>query len=310
MVDFTALGQKIGGNALEGMGGGLNAKSTPLNSFVSKVNSTLGTNIAQVNPTAMLKSAASGQISSLFGGTQNANSPTRTTGAAFAARDVKSDLMKRLDPVTNFEWMAIVVNKSPGTNDTLPWYYIDEITVPSPNLGSTQKFVAGKEKKYAEWFTLGTCTVKIYSDISGLAFNFCNNWIRSVYRDDNFYQAPIAYKKDIFVFILDPTRKVVIDIQLLGCWPTAWGDYQLTSGAAAALESSLTLSVDDFKMNYDSNKDAVIKSIDAVTASTGDTTNIGIPKIPASLSQFQGAVKSAQDTINSVQGRINSALKF
>lgn len=315
MVDFAGLSQKYSGQVLEGPGGMLSGKATPVNSFISKVNSTLGTNIAQVNPTAMLKAASSGQISSLFGGTQNANSPTRKTGAAFASRNANDDLMKRLDPVTNFEWIAVVINKNPGSKDELPWYYIDEITVPSPTFGVNQKFMNGKDNKYAEWFTLGSCTMKIYSDVSGVAFNFCNMWIRSVFRDDNFYQMPINYKKDIFVFILDPTRKVVIDIQLLGCWPTAWADYNLTSGSAAALESSLTLSVDDFKMNYDSSKDAVTQSISNVIASSGANDNNGYGALagsqtPQQLSQFQNAVKSAQDTIGSIQNKINSALKF
>ena len=323
MFDISSLADRYGGNAIENLvGGKLNGAATPLNSFISKVNSTLGTNFSQLNPAAMLKAAAAGNVASLFGGTQNKNSPVASTGAAFAKRNVANELDKRLDPITNFDWIAIVVNKNPGNNNELPWYYIDEITVPSPNFGSSPKFVEGKDKKYADMFSLNACTIKIYTDISGLAFNFCNDWVRSIYRDDNLYQMPIAYKKDIYVFILDTTRKVVVDIQLLGCWPTSWADYQLTSGSSSALESSLTLSVDDYKMKYDVNAAAVTASIERITAESafwgnlsaqggaGGSSTPGTPQVPSGLSAFQNAVKSAQDTVASVQNKFNSVLKF
>lgn len=310
MVDFANLAGKFASTSLDRSAGGLNAKATPLNSFISKVNSTLGTNIAQLNPSAMLKAAASGQLSSLFGGSLNQNSPVATMGKAFASKIVENELNKRMDPVTNFEWLAVVVNKNPGSKDELPWYYIDEISVPLPNFGSTQKYVEGKDKKYADMFTINTCTIKVYTDVSGLAFNFCNMWCKSIYRDDNLYQMPLAYKKDIYVFILDPTRKIVVNMQLLGCWPSAWADYQLTSGAAEALGTSLTLSVDDFKMNYDSSPAAVTASINSVVASTSNTASLGIPQIPTSLSAFQNAVQSAQSTIGALQSKVNSVLKF
>ena len=315
MFDVAGLANKVGGNAIDKYAGNLNSKATPINSFISKINSTLGTNFSQINPSAMLKAAASGQISSLFGGKENANSPVRTTGKAFASLKVANELDKRLDPITNFEWIAMVVNKNPSKNTELPWYYIDEITIPCPNFGTTQKFVLGKDKKYAEWFTINTCTMKLYTDVSGLAFNFCNDWALSIYRDDNFYQMPIAYKKDIYVFILDPTRQVVVDIQLLGCWPSAWADYQLTGGSAAALESSITLNVDDFKMNYDVSAAAVQAKIariadESLWNSVCGRGAAGIPSIVPGLSQLQNAVKNVQDTMNSVQNKVNSVLKF
>ena len=310
MVDFSNLAGKLSSASIDNIAGGLNGKASPLNSFVSKVNSTLGTNISQLNPSALLKSAANGQLSSLFGGTQNQNSPVANVGKGYASKNVSTELEQRMDPVTNFEWIAMVVNKSPGAKDELPWYYIDEISVPLPNFGSTQKYVEGKDKKYADMFTINTCTIKVYTDVSGLAFNFCNMWCKSIYRDDNLYQMPLAYKKDIYVFILDPTRKIVVNMQLLGCWPSAWADYQLTSGAAEALGTSLTLSVDDFKMNYDSSPAAVTASINSVVASTSNTASLGIPQIPTSLSAFQNAVQSAQSTIGALQSKVNSVLKF
>jgi hypothetical protein len=170
--------------------------------------------------------------------------------------------------------MAVIKNRGSQKRE-LPWYYVDDITVPLANFNSTQKYINGKEYKYADMFSVNTCSVKIYSDMTGLAFNYCDKWVKSVYRDDNLYQMPSEYKKDLWIFILDSTRKVVVSIQLLGVWPTAWADYQLVGNASAALETSLTLSVDDVKLNYSDDPDAIAASIRSVMGNLSSGNDVG-----------------------------------
>ena len=296
MVDFVPFLTRTGANAIDrGAGPGANKVATPINSFISKVNNVFGTNIHTVNPVALGKEVLNSAIADIFGRTPQGGRPSATQGRArltqavnvsnysggrqptpietagktLARQNVLNEMSKRFDPVTNFEWIAVIRNR--GTqNMILPWYYVDEITIPLANFASTQKYINGREVKYADMFSVNTCTAKIYSDVSGMAFNYSDHWCKSVYRDDNLYQMPSEYKKDVWIFILDITRQVVMNVQLIGVWPSAWADYQLVGNSAAHLETSLTLSVDDFKMNYsDDPEDIAAKITRSTTGSTG-----------------------------------------
>jgi hypothetical protein len=221
-------------------------------------------------------------------------SPTRIIGNTYAKQNVLDVMSSRGDPITTFEWIAVVVNKSVSLNTTLPWYYINNIQMPSPSLGSEEKYVDGRMKKFASLFSLDGCTIKIYSDTTGTAFNFANDWLRATYRDDNLYQLPSAYKKNIYVFILDVTRKIVVDIQLIGCKPSAWQGYSLNSEGSAALETSLSLDVDDFRVNYDSNPTSIIANVNsAISSVVGGVTSTVSSLASSALSSTMNGISQA-----------------
>lgn len=221
-------------------------------------------------------------------------SPTRLIGNTYANQNVLEVMSTRTDPVTNFDWIAVVVNKGLSLNTTIPWYYINDIQTPSLSLSAADKYRAGRLVKFAELFTVDSCNIKIYSDTTGQAFNFCNDWVRSAYRDDDLYQLPSAYKKDIIVYILDVKRQIVVDVKLVGCFPTSWAGYNLSSGAASALETSLTLSVDDVRVNYDSQPTSIIASVnkalggftDSISSAAKGAFDSTVGSIASSLGGF------------------------
>lgn len=311
MADFSGFLNKIGSESIDGkLGAPSNKLATPVNSFITKVNNVFGTNI---KTSAMLKSIMSNEVSERFGGGINKDSPVRTSGESYAKRDFYSELDKRYDPVTNFEWMAVIRDRS-GKSENMPWYYIDDITVPTPQFGSTLKYVRGKEHKYADMFSVNTCTIKLFSDVSGLAFNYANAWCRSIYRDDNLYQMPKMYKRDIWIFILDAPKNVVVDIQLIGCWPSSWAEYNLVSSSAGPLETNLTLNVDDFKMNYSDRPAAVSAYIEKVRAASPVNNNNEVGKSMGSQNLEQSLLQNigskVNEAANAVQNSVNSVLKF
>lgn len=223
-------------------------------------------------------------------------SPTRRIGDTYAKQDLYSAFYSRGDPITNFDWIAVVVNKSVSLNTTMPWYYINNIQMPSPSIGSEEKFIDGRMKKFASIFGVDQCTIRVYSDTTGTAFNFANDWFRCTYRDDNLYQLPSVYKKTIYVFILDVTRQIVVDFQLIGCKPSTWQGYQLGSEGSAALETSLSLDVDDFRVNYDSNPTSIIASVNAAIGNvTGGAVNAVSSAVSGVLSSTLGKIS---DTLN------------
>lgn len=245
---------------------------------------------------AVLGGQAKGPVNSLTAFINKANaivSPTRNIGNSYAAQNVLEVMKSRGDPITNFDWIAVVVNKGLSLNSTIPWYYINNIQAPGMNIAAVEKYRAGRQVKFADVFSVDACTIQLYSDTTGQAFNFCNDWIRSVYRDDDLYQLPSVYKKDIYIFILDITRAVVVDVKLIGCWPTQWAGYNLTSEGSAVLPTSLTLSVDDMRVNYDSQPTAIIESVNRA------------------LGGFTNEVSSlAKGVFDSAVGSVTSALNF
>jgi hypothetical protein len=210
-------------------------------------------------------------------------SVTRKLGSAYAKMNVLEAISQRKDPVNNFEWLAVVVPKKLNANATVPWYYIDGISVPSMSFSTNEKFVNGKTNKYAGTFSVDTCSMKIYSDVTGIGFDFCNDWFRSIYRDDGLYQPPSLYKRNVYIYILDPARGIVVDFKLVDVWPTAMATYELDSGAAHALETQLTLSVDDLKMNYDSDPQSILNSVNRALGGVYDSA---LSTVSAGISNF------------------------
>lgn len=172
----------------------------------------------------------------------------------YARQNVLQAIQNRKDPLLTVDWIGIVQDPVGVTNSpNVPWSYIDEIQTPSIRVGSEPVFRNGIVKKYATSYEVDNANLKIYTDTTGQAFNFCNAWTRSTRRQDGLWNLASQYKKDIIIFILDATRSVVVDIRLIGCFPNSWNSYQLEAGGSNALITTLDLSVDDFYINVDSD---------------------------------------------------------
>lgn len=198
-------------------------------------------------------------------------SVTRQLGNVYAGKNVLEAMASRDDPVNNFEWLAVVVPQKLSASATVPWYYIDGISIPTQSLAANEKFVNGKTNKYAGTYSVDTANIKIFSDRTGMGFDFCNDWFRSIFRDDGLYQPPAVYKRHVYVYILDAARGIVVDFKLVGTWPITWASYELNGESAHAIETQMTLSVDDLKMNYDSDPQSILNSVNKALGGVYDT---------------------------------------
>ena len=191
-------------------------------------------------------------------------SPTRQLGNAYARQNYLEKLNSRQDPILSIDWIAVVIdNQLLNTNYQMPWYYIDEIQVPTQALATENRRVNGLERNYVSYYQSLTTSAKFYTDISGKTFNYANQWIRSAFRTDNFFGLPSDYKKDIQIYILDSTRKCVVDFRLKGCFINSWESYQLTQTGSEHLVTSLNLQVDEVLQNYDSDLSTAKSNINA-----------------------------------------------
>lgn len=211
-------------------------------------------------------------------------SPTRHLGNAYARQNYLEKLSSRQDPILAIDWIAVVIdNQLLNTNYQMPWYYIDEIQIPTQALAPEKRRVNGLERNYVSYYESMTSTVKFYTDVSGKTFNYANQWMRSSFRTDNFFGLPGDYKKDIQIYILDASRQCVVDFRLKGCFPTTWNEYSLGQTGSETLVTSLSITVDEVLQNYDSDLSTAKSNINAF---------------------FQSGVSAAADTI----GRAGSSL--
>jgi len=210
----------------------------------------------------------------------------RTQGRALSHQNALEAIMSRPDPSLSCDWIGMVLDPTVSVGSQLPWHYIDGITTPALSISTDEVFMNGKVRKFASKYDVQTAEVKIYSDVNGLGFNFANNWAKSSYRQDGYWNLPKAYKKDIQIFILDSTRSIVVDFRLVGCQVSSWNSYTLDSNDTV-LETSLSLTVDDCVMNFDSDFTAAKSSLNSLLTSG---LNSSIASLTSSLG---GKVSSA-----------------
>lgn len=193
-------------------------------------------------------------------------SVARAQGRSLSNESVIDAMRGRPDPSLSCDWIGMVLDPAVSIGSQLPWQYIDAITTPAISISTDEMFMNGRVRKFAAKYDVQTAEVKIYSDVNGLGYNFANNWARSSYRQDAYWNLPKVYKKDIQIFILDSTRSIVVDFRLIGCQVTSWNSYALDANDSV-LETSLSLSVDDCLMNFDSDFTAAKSSLNSLLTS-------------------------------------------
>lgn len=300
--------------------GGLNEVSSILNSvspnpsvqqFLSNVDNVLGGAVDTLTQGAAAVDWLLGSdLSSLVGGNLTGSSPILNLGKQAAKTNLLREMGSRPDPVTNFDWIAMVVNNGGDTQKgTIPWAYINEINLPSVEIGVSERYVNGRNRRYADSYDAKDVSMRIYADVAGRGFKFARDWTRTVYREDNLYSLPSVYKKSVHAFILDPTRRVVIYFSMLNVFPTNWESYQLVSSNGDALVTRLTCSIDDFRINYDPDPASVAENVNTILA--------GAANISQAVSNVGGVVSGAIQTVSGIAnaaagtaGAINSVLNI
>lgn len=226
-----------------------------------------------------------------IGTTLTPNGPSNTSTArpaksnAYSRENALQRFQSRGDPVLSFDWIGVILDPSLSVQGQLPWFYIDGLTTPSVSVDVHQMYFNGVNKKFASVFNTDSITLKLYTDVKSVSFNYADYWTRSTYRKDGYYNLPSRYKKDIVVYILDATRSVVVDLRFIGCFPTSWDSYNLGSDNSI-LETSLTLSVDEFFMSYETDPTSSKESIGKLFQNNKPVTKL-VESTLGTFSQFR-----------------------
>ena len=152
------------------------------------------------------------------------------------------------DPLFDVDWLAIVMDRS-NPAGVLDWYYINAIQTPSLQIGTNPVFRAGKMSNYADVLSVADINVSFFTDAQSKTLKFASSWFSSVYDNESGnYRLPREYKKDVYLYMLDPAMKEIALFKFLGCFPTSWNSYTLKGGQASLLTTTMDLAVDSFSI--------------------------------------------------------------
>ncbi len=156
--------------------------------------------------------------------------------------DQMQDIIRgRPDPLMGYMWCAFI---DAGPEDSIDYVWIEEVQTPATTFEPKPIFRNGKIHHYAAAYSADQMSVKLFTESSGKAFAYVHSWINQIKSTDGYFSLPVAYKRDVTVYIMDPMYNNVVTYQYKGCWPTSAESYQLSS-QSNLLETTLSLSVDE-----------------------------------------------------------------
>jgi len=136
----------------------------------------------------------------------------------------------------------------------LPWFYVEEATLPSRNFESRSIFREGRSRHYPSKYSVDNLRLGIYADSANVALNYLYTWQSAILKPFTVQQAakgaggwgrPAQYKLPIQIYILDVTYQQVLSIEYTECWPVNIDAYQLDSGTSTRIRHEVNFSVGD-----------------------------------------------------------------
>ena len=145
-----------------------------------------------------------------------------------------------------------------GSNNQLPWYYVEEANCPFRNFQLTSVFRDGRKRHYPGQYTVGNLRLSFYMDVDNVAANYISAWGNTILQPytaatlsqaGNFGRAS-GYKFPIYVYLLDPAKNTLITLEYTECFPILPNDWQLTSQSGTdRLITQVNFSVGDVFVN-------------------------------------------------------------
>ena len=213
---------------------GIQARSDPLMSFCWYAQ------LPTVNPSPTSSSPVNQNSTSLASSLTNAVSSLASSAVSSLASTLGGSL---------FSSSAAV---------SLPWYYVEEAQLPFRNFSSKPIFREGRDRHYADKYSIDNLTLHFYLDSSNTSLQYLQAWQNAIIApfsangaatSGGGFGRPTQYKQPIFIYILDVTKAQMAIVEYTECWPTNLGTLQLESGTSNRLVGQVPFSVGDVFVN-------------------------------------------------------------
>ncbi|QDH83644.1 baseplate protein [Achromobacter phage Motura] len=190
-------------------------------------------------------------------------------------------IMQRADPMQSTGWYAMlpVVTSAYGTS-SLPWYYVEETNVPQRQIETHSIFREGREQHFPDKYSVDSLRMGMYMDAGNVTLNYLRSWQAAVIQPTSSSNAVTQgggyllarnFKKPIFIFLVDVTKKAVVVYEYIECWPTNLDQLQLESASNTRLIQQVTFSVGDVFMNTLGVSEQILSGITSGVRSTVGT---------------------------------------
>lgn len=144
-----------------------------------------------------------------------------------------------------------------ASSSQLPWYYVEEATLPFRQVQLTSIFRDGRERHYPSKYTVGNLRLSMYGDLGNNSLQYIQAWNNAVLQPYTASDLSLAggwgraadYKRPIYVYLLDPTKSVLAIIEYVECWPIGVTDYSMVSATSGRIVHHVDFSVGDVFIN-------------------------------------------------------------
>jgi hypothetical protein len=208
--------------------------------------------------------------------------------------DGLSGAQARPDPMLSFTWYAQLPNITPGSAQStagasstsilqniansvtstlssamggaisvsnsaqLPWFYVEEASLPFRTFETISIFREGRDRKYPSKYNVDNLRLSIYADSQNNAFQYLQAWNNAIITP---FAAPYAasmgggwgrpsdYKYPIYIYLLDVTNSVLAIVEYTECFPLSIDNYTMDSGSSTRVINHVNFSVGDVFIN-------------------------------------------------------------
>jgi hypothetical protein len=153
---------------------------------------------------------------------------------------------------------------------SLPWYYVQSATIPFRTI-ETESITRNSHKlHYPEGYSVATLSMEFFMDSASVAQKYLKAWgglvlgnqDPSIWSNRGKWGYPANYKKDINFYILSVTKRELLNLKYVGCWPTEPQALELASDNAAILTQRVNFHVEDVLVTVLNDKGIVDNLID------------------------------------------------
>lgn len=199
-----------------------------------------------------------------------------TGGAALG--DSMKGMQSRSDALQNWCWYCITPKLENQTakgfssflpflgnvssSVTLPWYYVQTANMPLREFAADSTNMNGHPVHFPESYSVGQLQLGLFLDSSNKAYEWLTTWQSfimgskdpKVADNQGAWNVPAQYKKDINIVLLNVSKKKMLNVKYINCWPAAPEALSLTSSNAEALVQNVSFYVEDVEVKVFNDK--------------------------------------------------------
>jgi hypothetical protein len=234
---------------------------------------------------------------------------TQTPSSASSAQGLLGSLASSLVSGALSSAMGGAISTSNSAQ--LPWYYVEEATMPFRQFTSKAIFREGRDRNYPEKYSVDTLRLAIYADSQNQSFQYLQAWNNTLLAPFSAATAsqsaggwgrPSDYKQSIYIYLLDVTKNILAIVQYTECWPMTIEPYAMNSASSERIMNHVTFSVGDVFINLMGVSPNITASVlanagsnlltQAISGASNAIQNLSLPSISQGISSVSDSISS------------------